>query len=115
MPAKLIPALVERDAVKPRPKRPGKLVLPALRPDCEKHLLKQLFAAVPVADHPLDKRQQGTGVAAEQDPKRITAVLCHLRHQLFVSFDDFPHRTAPWRSTLFYWRGAAEALKGKRG
>src|SRR5205823_6532341 len=48
-------------------------------------VLKQLLAAVRVADHATNERQQGAAVPAHQDLQRSPLSLGHVGHQVFVS------------------------------
>ena len=84
-------ALVHGDGVQPRLERPRVLVLPTFHPDGQEHFLKQLLAAVAVAGHAHQERQQRRGVAAHQQFQAGAVAVRRAGHERLVGFADRRH------------------------
>src|SRR5262249_12286496 len=110
------PALVQRDGVEPGLERPRVVVLPALEPDGQEHLLEQLLAPVAVADHPGDESGQRAGRAADERLEELGPAVGHPGHQVLVAFGGVhPLPPGPLTSPYARRRGVVEAKSTPAG
>ena len=108
------PALIHRDRIQPRLKRPRKLILPPLQPHGQEHLLEQFLALVGVADHAGQKTHERPGVPADERLQRRALAERHPGHQPLVAVRVSLHGAALFCVPSTYMRAAFERAKANR-
>jgi hypothetical protein len=87
------------------------LVLVSGLPHGDKHVLKQFLAAVVIAAHTPDKRQQRIGVPPQQNGERLALPSGDALHQAFIGFVGQFQLQAPL-ALPYSLRPAANVLNG---